>query len=155
MKLGELQTKLDNSNNIMSAAHRKMLEKLESKLRGLEDELDQERRKSKDHLKHLRQAERNMKDLEYQSFQEKRNSERFEVSIIIFILTKFSNIYAKDIIAKLKDKNRMYKKLAENAEEMAALNLSKLRRAQAEADFEIEDEVVESADIDTILINTN
>ena len=80
MKLGELQTKLDNSNNIMSAANRKMLEKLESKLRGLEDELDQERRKSKDHLKHLRQAERNVKDLEYQSFQDKRNSERFEVS---------------------------------------------------------------------------
>ena len=49
----------------------------------------------------------------------------------------------------------MYKKLAENAEEMVALNLSKLMRAQAEADFEIEDEVTESADIDTILINTN
>ena len=30
----------------------------------------------------------------------------------------------------------MYKKVAENAEEMATINLAKLRRAQAEADFD-------------------
>ena len=30
----------------------------------------------------------------------------------------------------------MYKKLADNAEEMASVNLTKLRRAQAEADLE-------------------
>ena len=30
----------------------------------------------------------------------------------------------------------MYKKLADNAEEMASVNLAKLRRAQAEADLE-------------------
>ena len=40
------------------------------------------------------------------------------------------------MIAKLQDKNKMYKRLAENAEEMVSVNLAKLRRAQAEADFE-------------------
>ena len=40
------------------------------------------------------------------------------------------------MIAKLQDKNKMYKRLAENAEEMVSVNLAKLRRAQAEADFD-------------------
>ena len=42
------------------------------------------------------------------------------------------------MIAKLQDKNKMYKRLAENAEEMVSVNLAKLRRAQAEADFEFD-----------------
>ena len=44
--------------------------------------------------------------------------------------------FVKETISKLQDKNRMYKKLADNAEEMASVNLAKLRRAQAEADLE-------------------
>ena len=42
------------------------------------------------------------------------------------------------MIAKLQDKNKMYKRLAENAEEMVSVNLAKLRRAQAEADFDLD-----------------
>ena len=42
------------------------------------------------------------------------------------------------MIAKLQDKNKMYKRLAENAEEMVSVNLAKLRRAQAEADFDFD-----------------
>ena len=34
------------------------------------------------------------------------------------------------MLAKLQEKNRIYKKLAENAEEMATANLARLRRAQ-------------------------
>ena len=34
------------------------------------------------------------------------------------------------MVSKLQEKNRMYKKLAENAEEMATANLARLRRAQ-------------------------
>ena len=34
------------------------------------------------------------------------------------------------MLAKLQEKNRMYKRLAENAEEMATANLARLRRAQ-------------------------
>ena len=40
------------------------------------------------------------------------------------------------MLSRLQEKNRMYKKLAENAEEMASVNLTKLRRAQAEANME-------------------
>ena len=34
------------------------------------------------------------------------------------------------MLAKLQEKNRIYKRLAENAEEMATANLARLRRAQ-------------------------
>ena len=118
-KIRDLEIRLENNSNAISANARKMLEKQDQKIRSLEMDLEQERRKCKENLKQLRQVERNCKDYEYQSLQDKRNSERFE-----------------EMISKLQDKNRMYKKLAENAEEMAALNLAKLRRAQAEADFE-------------------
>jgi len=40
------------------------------------------------------------------------------------------------MLSRLQEKNKMYKKLAENAEEMASVNLAKLRRAQAEANME-------------------
>ena len=118
-KIRELENRLEVTSNTISANARKMLEKQDQQIRSLETDLEQERRKCKESQKHLRQVERNCKDYEYQSLQDKRNSERFE-----------------EMISKLQDKNRMYKKLAENAEEMAALNLAKLRRAQAEADFD-------------------
>ena len=46
------------------------------------------------------------------------------------------------MIAKLQDKNKMYKRLAENAEEMVFVNLAKLRRAQAEADFDCDPHIL-------------
>ena len=39
------------------------------------------------------------------------------------------------MVSKLQEKNRMYKKLAENAEEMATANLARLRRAQVREDI--------------------
>ena len=38
------------------------------------------------------------------------------------------------MLAKLQEKNRIYKRLAENAEEMATANLARLRRAQVSND---------------------
>ena len=51
------------------------------------------------------------------------------------------------MITKLQDKNKMYKRLAENAEEMVSVNLAKLRRAQAEADFEVENYCFSDAEL--------
>ena len=38
------------------------------------------------------------------------------------------------MLVKLQEKNRIYKRLAENAEEMATANLARLRRAQVSND---------------------
>merc|ERR1712079_957404 len=113
-KLRELEIKYENNNMMISTNGKKHLEKLETKLKSVEAELELEKRKSRDVAKFSRRMERNYKDMEYQFYQEKRNFERLE----------------------LQDRNRMYKKLADNAEEMASVNLAKLRRAQAEADLE-------------------
>ena len=48
----------------------------------------------------------------------------------------FYRVLSQTIRIRLQEKNKMYKKLAENAEEMASVNLAKLRRAQAEANME-------------------
>ena len=64
---------------LSSAGGRKMMEKLELRIRDLEADLELEKRKSRDAVKTSRQLERNYKDVEYQYYQEKRNSERVEV----------------------------------------------------------------------------
>ena len=57
----------------------KLVEGLESKVRDLEEELEAEKRHSRDAIKMSRQMERNCKDMEYQCQEEKRNYERLEV----------------------------------------------------------------------------
>ena len=78
-KLRELEIKYENNNMMISTNGKKHLEKLESKLKSLETELELEKRKSRDASKFSRQMERNYKDMEYQFYQEKRNFERLEV----------------------------------------------------------------------------
>ena len=78
-KLRELEIKYENNNMMISTNGKKHLEKLESKLKSLETELELEKRKSRDAAKFSRQMERNYKDMEYQFYQEKRNFERLEV----------------------------------------------------------------------------
>ena len=78
-KLRELEIKYENNNMMISTNGKKQLEKLESKLKSLETELELEKRKSRDASKFSRQMERNYKDMEYQFYQEKRNFERLEV----------------------------------------------------------------------------
>ena len=78
-KLRELEIRYENDNMMISTNGKKHLEKLESKLKSLETELELEKRKSRDASKFSRQMERNYKDMEYQFYQEKRNFERLEV----------------------------------------------------------------------------
>ena len=41
------------------------------------------------------------------------------------------------MVVKLQDKTKMYKRMADNAEEMATTNLAKLRKAQVSKKYEI------------------
>ena len=80
LKLKELEIHFENSQLSASTGGRKLLEKLELKMRDLEADLEVEKRRSREAAKVSRQMERNYKDMEYQSFQEKRNSQRLEVN---------------------------------------------------------------------------
>ena len=80
IKCRELEIRNENANLSSSVGGRKWIEKLELKIRDLEAELEEEKRKGRDAVKMGRQMERHFKDMEYQFYQEKRNFERVEVS---------------------------------------------------------------------------
>ena len=78
-KMKEAIIRAENAEMALSQGGRKLVEQLETKIIDLEEELEIERKRSRDAVKMSRQAERNLKDLEYQSQEEKRNYERLEV----------------------------------------------------------------------------
>ena len=66
-------------------------------------------------MKELRKYDRALKELSFQSEEERK-----------------SNVRLEDTIDKLQNKLKIYKRQIEEAEEIAALNLSKFRKAQEE-----------------------
>ena len=78
-KIKEVKINAENAELALAQGGRKLVERLESKLRYLEEELEAEKRHSRDAIKMSRQLERNCKDMEYQCQEEKRNYERLEV----------------------------------------------------------------------------
>ena len=79
IKLKEFEIRFENSQLSSSVGGRKMMDKLELKVRDLEAELEVEKRRSREAVKTSRQMERSYKDMEYQCHQEKRNFQRVEV----------------------------------------------------------------------------
>merc|ERR1712142_848203 len=121
----ELQTKLEEVEDNILKAGKKALTKLENRVRELEGQLDDEARRHGDAQKNLRKCERRIKELTFQSDEDKKNHERMQ-----------------DLVDKLQQKIKTYKRQIEEAEEIAALNLAKFRKAQQELE-----EAEERADI--------
>merc|ERR1711890_216484 len=86
--------------------------KMESRIHELESELDAESRRLADGLKNLRRSERRIKELTFTADEDKKNHERMQA-----------------LIDTLQGKIKSYKKQIEEAEEIAALNLAKYRKA--------------------------
>merc|ERR1712105_119457 len=85
------------------------------RVRELEGQLDDEARRHADAQKNLRKCERRIKELTFQSDEDKKNHERMQ-----------------DLVDNLQQKTKTYKRQIEEAEEIAALNLAKFRKAQQE-----------------------
>ncbi|XP_069942328.1 myosin heavy chain, muscle-like isoform X12 [Cherax quadricarinatus] len=111
----ELQVRLEEVEGNAMKATKKALAKLESRVRELESQLDDEARRHADAQKNLRKCERRIKELTFQSDEDKKNHERMQ-----------------DLVDKLQQKIKTYKRQIEEAEEIAALNLAKFRKAQQE-----------------------
>ncbi|CAH1958774.1 unnamed protein product [Acanthoscelides obtectus] len=94
---------------------KKAIAKLEQRVRELENELDGEQRRHADAQKNLRKSERRIKELSFQAEEDRKNHERMQ-----------------DLVDKLQQKIKTYKRQIEEAEEIAALNLAKFRKAQQE-----------------------
>ncbi|XP_062381618.1 myosin heavy chain, fast skeletal muscle-like [Sardina pilchardus] len=127
----DLQLRLDEAENMALKGGKKQLQKLEARVRELENELDAEQKRGAEAIKGVRKYERRVKELTYQTEEDKKNVHRLQ-----------------DLVEKLQLKVKSYKRQAEEAEEQANTHLSKSRKLQHEME-----EAEERADIAESQIN--
>jgi len=113
----DLQHRLDEAEQVALKGGRKQVQKMEARVRELENELDSEQRRTADGIKASRKLERKVKEVSYQADEDKKNLSRIQ-----------------DLVDKLQVKVKTYKRQAEEAEEVANQNLSKYRKIQHELD---------------------
>merc|ERR1719221_2049736 len=111
----DMQQRLDEAETNALKGGKKAMNKMETRIRELESEMDAENRRLGDAQKNLRRSERRIKELTFASDEDRKNSERMQ-----------------SLIDNLQGKIRTYKKQIEEAEEIAALNLAKFRKTQSD-----------------------
>ena len=110
----DMQQRLDEAEANALKSGKKAMNKMETRIRELESELDAENRRHGDANKNLRKSERRMKELTFAADEDRKNHERMQI-----------------LIDQLQGKIKTYKKQIEEAEEIAALNLAKFRKVQS------------------------
>uniref|UniRef100_A0AAQ5ZVF7 Myosin-7B n=1 Tax=Amphiprion ocellaris TaxID=80972 RepID=A0AAQ5ZVF7_AMPOC len=113
----DLQMRLDEAEQIALKGGKKQVQKLEARVKELENELESEQKKSQEYQKVVRKYERRIKELSYQAEEDKKNLSRLQ-----------------ELIDKLQAKVKSYKRQAEEAEDQANTNLTKYRKLQHELD---------------------
>merc|ERR1712156_621540 len=109
----EMQNRLDDAETNALKGGKKAMNKMETRIRELESEMDAEGRRMADAQKNLRKSERRIKELTFACDEDRKNHERMQ-----------------GLIDQLQGKIKTYKKQLEEAEEIAALNLAKYRKVQ-------------------------
>merc|ERR1719216_725054 len=114
-QINELENRLAEANELAVKGGRNAMAKLESRIREMEIELGGVQSKTSDTYKNFQKSERRIKELMFQRDEDNKNSDRIT-----------------ELAQKLQAKIKTYKKQIEEAEEIAALNLAKYRKAQQE-----------------------
>merc|ERR1712180_201796 len=114
-QIKDVQQRLDEAETNALKGGKKAMNKMETRIRELESEVDAEARRAADAQKNLRKSERRIKEMTYASDEDRKNHERMQA-----------------LIDQLQSKIKSYKKQIEEAEEIAALNLAKFRQAQSQ-----------------------
>merc|ERR1719309_893404 len=109
----DLQQRLDEAETNALKGGKKAMNKMETRIRELESEMEAENRRYGDATKNLRRSERRIKELSFASDEDRKNNERMQA-----------------LIDQLQGRIKGFKKQIEEAEEIAALNLAKYRQAQ-------------------------
>lgn len=115
VQMKELNDRLDSAEANALKGGKRIIQKLEGKIHELENELDIEQRHHQETLKEVKKHDRRLKDLMFQSEEEKKSQ---------FRLT--------DLVEKLQNKIKAYKRQIEETEEIASVNLGKFRKVQHE-----------------------
>uniref|UniRef100_G3UFE0 Myosin heavy chain 1 n=1 Tax=Loxodonta africana TaxID=9785 RepID=G3UFE0_LOXAF len=126
----DLQHRLDEAEQLALKGGKKQIQKLEARVRELENEVENEQKRNVEAVKGLRKHERRVKELAYQ----------------VTGLFMFSRPSAFKKIKQTKVK--VYKRQAEEAEEQSNVNLAKFRKLQHELE-----EAEERADIAESQVN--
>ncbi|XP_063312162.1 myosin-1B-like [Pelobates fuscus] len=121
----DLQHRLDEAEQLALKGGKKHIQKLETRVRELENELENEQKQSNENIKGFRKVERKLKEITYQSEEDRKNILRLQ-----------------DLVDKLQSKAKSYKRQAEESDEQANTHLFKLRKLQHDLD-----EAEERADI--------
>merc|ERR1712113_371199 len=114
-QLKDMHSRLDEAETNALKGGKKAMNKMETRIRELESEVDAENRRFADAQKNLRKSERRIKELSYAADEDRKNHERMQ-----------------GLVDQLQAKIKTYKKQIEEAEEIAALNLAKFRQAQGQ-----------------------
>ena len=109
----DMQIKLDDAEQLAVKGGKKVTSRLEQKIKDLESQMDEEQRRLVDAQKSQRRTDRRVKELTFSQEEDCKNHERMQ-----------------ELVDKLQNKVKSYKKQIEEAEEIAALNLAKFRQAQ-------------------------
>merc|ERR1711981_1421226 len=112
-QLKDMQGRFDEAETNALKGGKKAVNKLDTRIRELESELDAENRRFGDAQKNLRKSERRIKELTFGSDEDRKNHQRMQ-----------------SLVDQLQGKIKAYKKQIEEAEEIAALNLAKFRKVQ-------------------------
>merc|ERR1711902_353818 len=113
--MADMENRLADANESAMKGGKAAMAKLESRIRELEIELGSVQARTADNMKGHQKAERKIKELAFQNDEDKKNQ-----------------VAMSDLAGKLQSKIKTYKKQIEEAEEIAALNLAKFRKAQQE-----------------------
>ncbi|KAM9044797.1 LOW QUALITY PROTEIN: myosin-2-like [Megaptera novaeangliae] len=125
----DLQRRLDEAEQLALKGGKKHIQKLEARVRELENEVENEQKHNVEVVKGLRKHERRVKELTYTE-EDRKNVLRLQ-----------------DLVNKLQTKVKSYKR-AEEAEEQANVNLAKFHKIQHELE-----EAEERADIAESQVN--
>ena len=117
----DMQVKLDEAEQLAVKGGKKVTSRLEQKIKDLEGQMEDESRRLIEAQKSQRRTERRIKELTFSQDEDNKNHERMQ-----------------ELVDKLQNKVKNYKKQIEEAEEIAALNLAKFRKVQADLEASCE-----------------
>uniref|UniRef100_A0A4W6D7B1 Uncharacterized protein n=1 Tax=Lates calcarifer TaxID=8187 RepID=A0A4W6D7B1_LATCA len=115
--LRDLTLKLEEAEQQALKAGKRVIQKLETRIKELENELDQEQKRHAETVKNLRKGERRLKELIFQTEEDHKTNQRMQ-----------------ELVEKLQNKLKSYKRQIEDAEEQANSSLSKYRKTVHELD---------------------
>merc|ERR1719420_492165 len=114
-QMAEMKTRLADAEEAAMRSGKAAMSKLELRIRELEVELGNTQTHTSESMKAYQRTERKVKELLFSQDEDRKNQERMS-----------------ELANKLQQKIKTYKQQIEEAEEIAALNLAKFRKAQQE-----------------------